>query len=467
MSSDDPQDDAPAGLPPKRKELKLEPINKDVGAAAVGIPDDLAEITRRVNELAQSASEHLAHQEGLTLPKKQDGQPAAQLTEASQPAKQEPAAAQLIRSKLEKLYATEPDPNEEAVEAYQAGAERSKHQQYMLNLTNSGKSLAEIQSAWHAYYTGLPDKEKHEVWQEFYSAHAAPQAHAGKPHMVHFDAAAQAHANRQAAGHTLPFSNDIRTVAEIKNGILRRVRPRGVKLQARHHLKSLAFGLGMGGLVVLILLFGFFNERFIAPFMSPSSQVSATPIVGSSSDVGPDPKILIPKINVEVPVIYGTDSNNEQSIEDSLEEGVVHYSTSALPGQTGNVVIVGHSSNNILNKGKYKFAFVLLKRLEIGDTFHINKDGVRYTYQIYEKKVVKPTDVSVLGPAAKPNSATLITCDPPGTSLNRLIIIGEQISPDPSANKTVENPQTPPLTSAGILPGNSPSLWQRFTSWFH
>ena len=29
------------------------------------------------------------------------------------------------------------------------------------------------------------------------------------------------------------------------------------------------------------------------------------------------------------------------------------------------------SSNNILNKGKYKFAFVLLKQLESGDTFMI------------------------------------------------------------------------------------------------
>lgn len=144
---------------------------------------------------------------------------------------------------------------------------------------------------------------------------------------------------------------------------------------------------------------------------------------------------------------------------------MVHYSTSPSPGQTGNVVIVGHSSNNILNKGQYKFAFVLLKRLEVGDTFSLNKDGVRYTYQIFDKKIVKPTDVSVLGTLAKPNTATLITCDPPGTSLNRLIVVGEQISPDPNSNKTVDQ-KAPPLTDKGVLPSNAPSMWQRIKNLF-
>jgi sortase A len=221
----------------------------------------------------------------------------------------------------------------------------------------------------------------------------------------------------------------------------------------------------MASLVLLLLLFSFFNERFIAPFISPSRQVSATPIVGSGSDIGPDNEIIIPKINLEVPVVYGSDTTSEDAIQKNLENGVVHYSTSAKPGENGNVVIVGHSSNNILNKGKYKFAFVLLKKLEIGDTFSLNQGGKRYTYQIYEKKIVKPTDVSVLGSAAKSNSATLITCDPPGTSLNRLIVIGTQISPDPSANPATTK-QTPTLQSSGVLPGNSPSLWQRVKNWF-
>jgi sortase A len=125
-------------------------------------------------------------------------------------------------------------------------------------------------------------------------------------------------------------------------------------------------------------------------------------------------------------------------------------------------VIVGHSSNNILNSGKYKFAFVLLRKLEIDDTFFLHKDGIRYTYKVYDKKVVPPTDVSVLGPADRANTATLITCDPPGTSVNRLIIVAEQISPDPAGN-TAATIETEPVTEE--LPSNAESLWSRLTSW--
>jgi sortase (surface protein transpeptidase) len=93
----------------------------------------------------------------------------------------------------------------------------------------------------------------------------------------------------------------------------------------------------------------------------------------------------------------------------------------------------------------------------------MHKDGIRYTYKIYDKKVVSPDDVSVLGPAAKTNSVTLITCDPPGTSVNRLIIVAEQISPDPAGNTEAEINIDPADTIE--LPSNAPSLWSRLTSW--
>src|SRR6185436_16970433 len=81
------------------------------------------------------------------------------------------AAVDMIRKKIETLYRVEPDVVDEAVESFQAPAnKRSKHQQFMYDLTTSGKPLAEIQTAWHIYYQGLSDHDKHEVWQEFYAA---------------------------------------------------------------------------------------------------------------------------------------------------------------------------------------------------------------------------------------------------------------------------------------------------------
>ncbi len=42
----------------------------------------------------------------------------------------------------------------------------------MKELNESDRSMAEVQVAWHEYYSGLTNKEKHEVWQEFYDEHA-------------------------------------------------------------------------------------------------------------------------------------------------------------------------------------------------------------------------------------------------------------------------------------------------------
>lgn len=378
---------------------------------------------------------------------------------AAKPAGDDPAV-QAIRSKINGLYADEPNAQAEAAKAQTPGV-HSKHQLYMQKLSTSGKSLAEIQTAWHEYYVGLPDDEKHAVWQEFYATHAQQKQSKPEPSTSPIPAST----THKTSPKSTTKKTTPRSVADLKQHLVGKIGARG-KLSKKHHLQSIMFGLGMGSIAVLILLFSFFNERFIAPFITPSRAVSSTPIIidPNSTAVGPEAKVVIPKINVEVPVVYGQASIAEKDIQNSLEQGVVHYAITSNPGEQGNTVIVGHSSNNLLNKGKYKFAFVLLNKLEIGDTFSLNKDGKRYTYKIYQKKIVKPTDVSVLGATDKPATATLITCDPPGTALNRLVVVGEQISPDPTVNvasTAVKTEQAPSL-----VPGNAPSLWQRIRNWF-
>ncbi len=359
-------------------------------------------------------------------------------------------AANLARAKIQNYHQpnlqTGPDP----YLASPMTVSLSKHQQYMQQLSNSGKSIAEIQTAWYQYYENLPDIEKNEVWQEFYAVSGKKQN----------NVPGSAGAAMEQTGITTSNGNPI--VQTMQN------RPEiNHKTTNKQKIQSLAFGLGMGGLVTIILLFGFFNERFIAPFITPSRAVSSTPIIADplSTKAGPDPEIIIPKINVEIPVVYKVPFNPdadkyEKAIQAGLEKGVVHYSTTQQPGENGNVVIVGHSSNNIFNKGKYKFAFVLLNKLEKGDLFYLTKNRKRYVYRVYEKKIVNPSDTSVLGATSKVAAATLITCDPPGTSLNRLVVNGEQISPNPESNSVSEEDT---VKQPKVLPGNAPSLWNRIT----
>ena len=219
-------------------------------------------------------------------------------------------------------------------------------------------------------------------------------------------------------------------------------------------------------------LFSFFNDYFIAKFIQPSRNASATPIIIGTDSIAPSttPEVIIPKINVEAPLNFSVTSVNEDDIENALEDGVVHYQTTVLPGQTGNTAFFGHSSNNILNPGHYKFVFTLLHELVPGDTFYLTYGDKVYAYQVFQKQIVSPNNVSVLDNVpGKTATATLITCDPPGTSINRLVVWGEQVSPSPVSNTVGSNTSATAVTHTE-LPGNGPSLWTRMVrgieSWF-
>lgn len=371
------------------------------------------------------------------------------------------AAADLIRQKVARVYAEEPSALDELDEAQETGR-RSKHQQFMYDLGHSGKDLATIQTEWHDYYQNLPAGEKHQVWQEFY---ASQSLLTGQPAGGQASEAQQlAKHKRQAAKPKPRKTRDVRSKAAVQAAIRDKVSAGG-KLEAKHHLQSLLFGLGMGFLVLIVFLFGFFNEVVIAPFIQPGRTAASTPLIINSNSTtvsAANPEVIIPKINVEIPVLYNETSTNENVIESDLQDGVVHYPTTSLPGQTGNAAFFGHSSNNIFNKGKYKFAFVLLHTLVPGDTFYLSYNGQMYVYKVISRNIVDPGNVGVLGSVpGQTATATLITCDPPGTSLHRLVVVGQQISPDPSGNSQATASSAAAPTA---LPGNGPTLWGRFVS---
>lgn len=384
-------------------------------------------------------------------------------------------AVNIIRGKIDRLFEKEPAAKAEAKEITATGV-HSKHQAFMDQLQNSGANQAQIQVAWHKYYDGLTDKEKRQVWREFYQHQSATPA-AMRAKKMHSTAPqtqpkiAQNHNSSQQikSRHQL-YESVEHTETQLpqkmttRQKIVSKANARG-KLKTKHHLQSLLFGAGMGLAVLLIFMFGFFNERFIAPFITPSKTASASPIIidpNSTGTVGPEAKLIIPKLNVEVPVVYNVASNEEKDIQKGLEDGVVHYPTTPVPGQKGNVSIVGHSSNNIFNPGKYKYVFTLLNKMQEGDTFFINYNGQRFVYKIYKKHIVKPSDVYVLGPQPeKESTATLITCDPPGTNVNRLVLVGEQVSPEPLKNIAGTTQNSSNISQPASVPGNSRSLFDR------
>lgn len=218
----------------------------------------------------------------------------------------------------------------------------------------------------------------------------------------------------------------------------------------------------------LFLLAFFKSQVLLSQLQYLTNKPSTTPTAQTAAAITTQPTLVIPKINVNAPIVFEP-SFDENKIQTALQNGVVHYGNTPNPGQPGNSVIVGHSSNDWWEPGNFKFVFVLLDKLAVGDTFQVNYQGKQLDYQITETKVVEPTDLTVLAPTSEP-TMTLITCTPPGTSWKRLIIRAKQTNPTPDQLKT--NTATNP--GAGQqLPGSAPSftdqmlqVWNSFVGLF-
>jgi LPXTG-site transpeptidase (sortase) family protein len=149
----------------------------------------------------------------------------------------------------------------------------------------------------------------------------------------------------------------------------------------------------------------------------------------------PDNRIVIPRINKNVPIVTISSENLikrdwgalENEIQQALKDGVVHYPGTAEPDENGNVVITGHSSYFPWDPGRFKDVFALLHDVNVGDEIIVFDDQRKYKYSVFEKKVVLPEQIDVLTQEGE-NRLTLITCTPVGTNLKRLIILAKPVS---------------------------------------
>lgn len=133
------------------------------------------------------------------------------------------------------------------------------------------------------------------------------------------------------------------------------------------------------------------------------------------------PKIAIKEYQLTIPKLGIRDAKVQVGGED-LKKGLVQYLPVAMPGEFGNVVIMGHSTlPQLYNVKDYKTIFTYLPTLGKGDRVFIDVDGVDYEYEIFDTSVISPDEVSVLNQSYDNAYLTLITCCPPGTYFQRCI----------------------------------------------
>ncbi len=149
-------------------------------------------------------------------------------------------------------------------------------------------------------------------------------------------------------------------------------------------------------------------QQWVQPAQASAAAAAAIEI--EQQDVPAPTRIVIPKINVDAPIVAGV------GWED-LKKGVGHLPGSAHPGERGNLYLAAH--NDI-----YGEIFRYLDDLEPGDDYFVYGGGRKFRYVVKEKRIIEPTEVDVMLPTTEP-VATLQTCYPYLIDSHRLVVVSE------------------------------------------
>ncbi|MBR6169004.1 sortase [Candidatus Saccharibacteria bacterium] len=288
----------------------------------------------------------------------------------------------------------------------------------------------------------------HSAWQNYYQKYygeyygkAAREYVAREKMRMERSQLERERKDKQANANLPKKAESLVSTEEVQNDFRAKIRRKAEERASRIRRSRHFIPLILGGLILLFGICFQYNQviaSHVVAYMSPgNTEVNEITAIDPTLSIKTHdkPYLMIPKLNIEVPVIFGA-KNDVNSMNIAMDNGVANFAVpgaAAKPGEVGNFVISGHSAGNIYQQSNYKFIFSGLTRMKEGDLIYMDYSNVRYAYKVTGMKTVKPTDVAALKKIANDNEGkpmiTLITCVPLGTSRERLLVYGEQISP--------------------------------------
>ncbi len=326
----------------------------------------------------------------------------------------------------------------------------------------------QAQSPVHTQVSADQWKQYHSAWQKYYQMYYE-RYYAGNIAAKNREISRLTKETQKNTPNTStdePTDPQAIAIKELRSQIQQKVRESAQKVKkSRHFIPAIA-----GISVLLIFMFLQYNRIIfgaVAAYTTPGAINPQNIIVDASTDasVSSEPRMIIPKINVDAPVVYGAASDTKSQSE-AMKRGIAHFSipgASAVPGQVGNAVFAAHSSNDAFAAGDYKFVFAQNEKLVKGDIIYMNYNSKRYTYKITSTEVVMPNEVSKVQLNTNKPMLTLVSCVPLGTAEKRLLVFAEQINPDPNkATSTSESGSSQQQGNNSAIPGKpEPTILER------
>ena len=192
------------------------------------------------------------------------------------------------------------------------------------------------------------------------------------------------------------------------------------------------FAVSLGLVILAFTFYPVFLTEIQYRFRKPKTDVLVNTVGQNDSlsgevihPVDEDFGIVIPKIGANSRVIANVDPQNPKEYQLALTKGVAHAEGTVFPGEAGNVFIFSHSSANFYEAARYNSIFYLLSKMEKDDEIDLFYKKEKFKYRVTDKKIVNPKAVSYLSPQGFQKTVTLMTCWPAGTTLKRLVVVGE------------------------------------------
>ena len=133
------------------------------------------------------------------------------------------------------------------------------------------------------------------------------------------------------------------------------------------------------------------NKKEIVTTLNENNKITNYPEYGTTYA-----KIIIPKIDVELPVYFG------DTLE-VLKKGVGHSSGSYFPGEGGSIVYMGHNSTKVFRR---------FSELEIGDIITVVTNYGEYKYKIFNMELIEETEFDKLPIQSEKEILMVYTCYP-------------------------------------------------------